>query len=127
MHCSKTNSPRSVMKFDFRRKAKGSNDAPEPIRSSNRLCRLMALAIRFEDMLRTGEVVDYSDLATRYGVDRGRVSRVMHLRLLAPDLQEQLLSVSAVPEHLSLKHVMPVCKISSWKVQRERFKKLSGI
>lgn len=86
----------------------------------------MALAIRFEGMLRSGEVGDYSELASRYGVDRGRISRVMHLRLLAPDLQEQLLSPSAVPDNLSLKHILPVCKITSWKVQRKYFKQLTS-
>lgn len=122
MHCSKTNSPRSILKFDFRKKVPVQPTVPA--RSSNRLCRLMALAIRFEDMLRSGEVVDYSELANRYGVERGRISRIMHLRLLAPDLQEKLLNPSDAHENLSLKHVMPVCKIASWKVQRERFKKL---
>lgn len=122
MHCSKENNPRSVLKFDFGKKAPA--EPAVPTRSSNRLCRLMALAIRFEDMLRSGEVVDYSELANRYDVERGRISRIMHLRLLAPDLQEQLLNPSSAHENLSLKHVMPVCKISSWKVQCERFKKL---
>jgi len=127
MHYSKTNNPRSVIKFGLRRKLNTTGNIPAvPKRSANRLSRLMALAIRFEDMLRCGEVADYSELAVRYGVDRSRVSRVMHLRLLAPDLQELLLAASAVPESLCLKHVMPVCKIASWNMQRKRFKKLAS-
>lgn len=121
MHYLKTNKPRSVVKFSIKKKP--ATDHSTPVRSSNRLCRLMALAIRFEDMLRSGEVRDYSELACRYGVDRARISRVMHLRLLAPDLQELLLG-SNVPENLSLKHVVPVCKIASWKMQRKHFKAL---
>lgn len=68
----------------------------------------MALAIRFEDLLKPGEVADYSELVARYSVDRGRISRIMHLRLLAPDLQEKLLNLSESEEHLKL--LMPICK-----------------
>jgi len=78
----------------------------------------MALAIRFEDLLKSGEVEDYSELAARYGVDRGRISRIMHLRLLAPDLQEQLLFLDDSQSDLSLKHMIPVCKIADWNRQR---------
>ena len=124
MHCSKTNNPRSVMKFAFRKNVKTPEKSPVPVRTSNRLSRLMALAIRFEDMLQSGEVVDYSELASRYGVDRGRISRVMHLRLLAPDLQEALLDAPTMPDTLSLKHVLPVCKIDSWRKQRAAFDEL---
>ncbi len=83
----------------------------------------MALAIRFEELLSSHEVADYSELANRYGVDRGRISRVMHLRLLAPDLQEHLLSIRSETS-LSLKALLPVCKTCVWEDQRREFNQL---
>lgn len=51
----------------------------------------MALAIRFEELLTSGTVKDYADLARLGGVSRARITQIMNLRLLAPDIQESLL------------------------------------
>ena len=50
----------------------------------------MALAIYYEDLIRQGHVHDYAEIATLGHVTRARVTQIMILRLLAPDLQEQL-------------------------------------
>ena len=39
----------------------------------------------------TGEVADYADLARLAHVSRARISQIMNLVLLAPDIQEALL------------------------------------
>jgi len=111
---------KTVVRFTSRSKQKREiKETPEP---SVRLSRLMALAIRFEDLLKSGEVKDCSELVARYGVDRGRISRIMHLRFLAPDLQKKLLNPSESEEHLNLKLLMPICKQPDWNVQRELLK-----
>src|SRR5262245_15082590 len=56
-----------------------------------RISRLMALAIRFDELLRKGEVKDYAELARLGHVTRARVTQIMNLLNLAPDLQEQIL------------------------------------
>ncbi len=56
-----------------------------------RLSRLMALAIHFEGLLANGEVTDMADLARLGHVSRARITQIMNLRLLAPDIQEDLL------------------------------------
>jgi hypothetical protein len=56
-----------------------------------RLAPLMALAICFEDLIRTGQVADYADLARLGHVSRARITQIMNLLLLAPDIQEQVL------------------------------------
>ena len=56
-----------------------------------RVARLLALAHRLERLLRTGVVKDYTEAARLGHVTRARVSQVMSLLLLAPDLQEQIL------------------------------------
>src|SRR5690349_4412203 len=61
-----------------------------------RISRLMALAIRFDDLLRRGEVKDYAELARVGHVTRARVTQIMNLLYLAPRLQEELLFLSTV-------------------------------
>ena len=56
-----------------------------------RIAQLMALAIRFEEMLRDGEVRNQSELAVIAGVTRARVSQIMGLLNLSPGIQEKVL------------------------------------
>ena len=56
-----------------------------------RIARLMALAIRFEGLLRDGTIRDYAELARLGRVTRARMTQIMKLFDLAPDIQEQLL------------------------------------
>jgi hypothetical protein len=53
-----------------------------------RVARLMALALRFENLIRKGRVADYSDLARLGHVSRARLTQIMNLLLLAPDNPE---------------------------------------
>lgn len=51
----------------------------------------MALALHFDDLIRKGVVKDYSDLARLGGVSRARISQIMDLLNLSPDIQEEIL------------------------------------
>jgi hypothetical protein len=87
-----------------------------------RVARLMALALKFEGLVRTGVVKDYADLARLGGVSRARVTQVMNLLLLAPDLQEQLVFLAPVlrgRDPLTLKDLQPVALTADWKKQRK--------
>src|ERR1700675_1107837 len=64
-----------------------------------RITRLMALAVRFEELLRRGTAKDYADLARLGGVSRARITQVMNLRNLAPALQERILSMESYQRH----------------------------
>ncbi len=56
-----------------------------------RIARLMALALKFEQMIRQAVVPDYTVLAALGRVSRARVTQIMNLLNLAPDIQEQIL------------------------------------
>ena len=56
-----------------------------------RITRLMALAIKFQDMVDRGDVSDYADLARLGDVSRARLTQIMNLQLLAPEIQEAIL------------------------------------
>ena len=62
-----------------------------PTGSVPRVSRLMALAIRFEELVRGREVADYAELARLGHVTRARMTQIMSLLNLAPDIQEELL------------------------------------
>jgi hypothetical protein len=51
----------------------------------------MALAIRFEGLLRKRTIRDLAELARLGGVTRARMTQIMQLLDLAPDIQEQIL------------------------------------
>jgi hypothetical protein len=61
-----------------------------------RINRYMALAIYYEDLIRQGHVHDYAEIAMLGQVNRARVTQIMNLRLLAPDLQEHLLTLPPI-------------------------------
>ena len=58
-----------------------------------RITRLMALAIKFQEIVDFGEVRDYAEIARLGYVTRARVTQVMDLLLLAPDIQEEILGL----------------------------------
>jgi hypothetical protein len=56
-----------------------------------RVARLMALAIRCEELVRTGVVEGYGDLARLGIVSRPRITQLMNLLNLTPQIQEEIL------------------------------------
>ena len=56
----------------------------------------MALAIKLEGMVREGKVASYRNLAEAGHVSRARLSQIVRLSELAPDIQEQLLFIPKV-------------------------------
>ena len=98
----------------------------EPGRVS-RVARLMALAIRFEHLVRTGQVASYSQLACLGRVTRARISQIMNLLLLAPDIQEQVLFLPRVlcgRDPVQMQHLQPIALEWDWGQQRRHWASL---
>ena len=100
---------------------------PVPPGRVPRLSRLMALAIHFERLVASGEIQDYSQLASLGHVTRARETQIMNLLNLAPDIQEAILFLpptevgrDAVKEW----QLRPIAAILEWKKQRILWKKL---
>jgi hypothetical protein len=64
-----------------------------PRKKRPRIVRLLKRARDFRRMLDTGVVASQADLARRFHVTRARVTQLLNLLRLAPDLQETLLSL----------------------------------
>ena len=56
----------------------------------------MALAIRFDQLVRDGVVADQAELARLGNVSRARISQILNLLSLAPDIQEAILFLPRV-------------------------------
>lgn len=87
-----------------------------------RLSRLMALAIHFEGLLANGEVTDMADLARLGHVSRARITQIMNLRLLAPDIQEDLLFLphtETARDTLKYADIGPLTVEPDWQEQRK--------
>ena len=121
----------------FHRAGRGSRKeirqgaAPEPPQQLGRvprISRLMALAIRFEHLIRAGQIADYAELARLGHVTRARITQVMNLLLLAPDLQEQLLFLPHIQggrELIHLRELQPIAATWDWSRQRRLWMNLA--
>lgn len=79
-----------------------------------RVAKLMALAIRCDQMLRSGAVPDASALAKLARVSQPQMTQILNLTLLAPDIQEKLLFLDPVEEgkpRVSEKGLRKTCEI----------------
>ncbi len=82
--------------------AKGSRriqEAPRPEAPAGRvprISRLMALAIHMQRLIDEGVVRDYAELARLGHVSRARVTQIVNLNLLAPDIQEEIVFLPLV-------------------------------
>ncbi len=102
---------------------------PTIVGRTPRITRLMALAIRFEGLVQTGAVRDYAELARLGHVTRARISQVMNLLLLAPDIQEELLFLPRIEcgrDSLCLRKLQAIAATADWNEQRVLWRKLSA-
>jgi len=111
-----------------RRAAKGEagNAVREPGRLP-RVTRVLALAVQFQELIRTGKVRDCADLARLGGLSRERISQIMKLLWLAPDIQVEVLYFPALSgSHFPI-HELALRNISNricWDEQRILWSKL---
>jgi hypothetical protein len=87
-----------------------------------KLSRLMALALKFEDLLQEGAVKDHTEVAYRGGVTRSRISQILNLRNLAPQIQERLL-LEPIP-HITERMLHKLTRELDWRKQVARFNEL---
>jgi predicted XRE-type DNA-binding protein len=95
--------------------------APAPTLRVPRIAKLMALAIHFDQMVRLGKVADQSELARLVHVSQPRLTQIMNLNHLAPEIQEALLFVPAAErgrERIHERVLRPVVAEMNWSVQR---------
>ncbi len=92
-----------------------------------RVSRLMALAIHFNKMLREGKVADQSELARLAHVTQPRMTQIMNLNHLVPDILEELLFLPLVTRGRDAIHerrLRPIAAELDWRCQRQLWRAL---
>ena len=109
--------------------AGGPDPRERPVRNPTnlsipRIARLMALAIRFEGLLRNETIRDYAELARLGRVTRARMTQIMKLLDLAPDIQEQVLFLPPT-KGLNERNLRSIVSKIDWTEQRRIFQEIT--
>ncbi len=124
-HPDSQNSPRVEFQVHFRTGQYGrkhlaeetqQNEPDHPDRTLPRLTRLLALAHRWNRLIDEGVVTDYAEIASTMGLSRARVTQIMDLLYLAPQIQEVILSGEIV-ESVSERVARAIIRIPEWTKQ----------
>lgn len=87
-----------------------------------RISKLMALAIRWDRLIREPAVVDYAEIAQVTHLTRARVTQIMNLLNLAPDIQDAVLTLPTVEtgkDRLTERLLRGVIMTIDWNSQRD--------
>jgi len=82
-----------------------------------------------QDLVAQGEMTDYADLARLARVSRARISQIMNLTLLAPDIQQAILFLPPTDGErspISERHARPICAVPDWWKQQRIWDDLVG-
>jgi hypothetical protein len=102
-------------------------EGPKPTRVRGRIpriARLLALAHHFQELLETGVVRTQMELAELTKLTTARITQIMNLLILAPDIQEEILfmlPVTSGDPPVTEKTLRPVLQTLVWSEQRERW------
>jgi len=92
-----------------------------PIGRIPRAARLLALAHHYTALIAQGNATDYADLSRQLGLTRARVTQIMALLHLAPDLQDAVLTLPPVftgRDPIGEKTIRRIAREPLWARQR---------
>ncbi len=122
------------IQFQLRPKPRPVRDAAQrELPSAGRLpqaTRVLALAIHIDEMIRSGDARDYTDVARQTCLCRERVSQIVRLNYLAPDIQVELLYLPPVPTGrypISETSLRRIANLLSWADQRLEWAQLKDL
>ncbi len=106
---------------------RGKAPARLPAGRIPRVSRLMALAIRFDELIHSSAVADQAELARLGHVTRARLTQIMNLLHLATDIQEQILFLPLIKRGhapITERQLRPIAAVLDWRRQRRMWAKL---
>ena len=92
----------------------------EPVRTPAKVAKMLALAHHLQNAIDRGLVADRTTIAARLGVTKARITQLLDLTLLAPDLQDAVLAMEAVDgvDPMSERSLRAIVTTTSWAEQR---------
>ena len=109
-----------------RKKAREAGECQTPVGRIPRVAKLMALAIRFDQLIRDGVVADQAELARVGRVSRARLTQIMNLLSLAPEIQEEILLLPTVEcgsNAFTEQRLRTTVGVLDWRKQRQMWKR----
>jgi len=93
---------------------------PEPVRRPAKVACMLALAHHIQNAIDRGVVADRAAVARKLGFTRARITQLLDLLLLAPDIQAHVLELEAVDgvEPVSERRLRSVTRPGNWQDQR---------
>jgi hypothetical protein len=93
---------------------------PEPVRRPAKVARMLALAHHLQAAIDRGVIADRADVARKLGLTRARVTQLLDLLLLAPDIQDAVVALEAVDgvEPMAERTLRAVAHAGTWAEQR---------
>jgi hypothetical protein len=98
-----------------------------PLGRVPRVARLLALALRLEQLVQAGVIANYAALAQLGRVSRARITQILSLRFLAPDLHQAVLFLPRTTrgrDPIHLRQLQRVAAELDWKQQRRLWQAL---
>ena len=91
------------------------------------VAEILVLAYEMQRLIDEGGVADRQQMSFIAGFSNSRVSQIMILLELAPDVQEEILFMTSLTgrERISAKAVLPIARLLSWQEQRHAWKELT--
>jgi len=93
-----------------------------------RVARQLALAHALQRRVESSEFADYANMARAFGLSRARVTQLMDLLLLAPDIQEEVLHLECLPgqQPFAERTLRSALKSPLWSDQRIAWQQVAG-
>jgi hypothetical protein len=103
---------------------------PKPPREPRtpRVVELLRKAIEWQDLLQSGEASNQAAIARREGITRARVTQVMGMLRLAPEIQEHVLSLPDVVRRpaISERALRPIAQLEDPRAQWQAYSSLES-
>lgn len=101
----------------------------DPVRRPARVAQMLAFAHGLGAAIERGDFRDYADAARHFQLTRARITQLMNLTLLAPDIQEQVLFLEAVDgrEPMSERDLRTVLQSLVWDEQVVAWSNFNGL
>ena len=99
-------------------------EKPAKVPKTPRVVELLRKAIEWKALLESGQIATQADIACQEGITRARVTQVMGLLRLAPEIREKILSSAGTFQRRPVTERM-LRPIGAIKEQRDQFREFN--
>ena len=112
------------VEFTMRRRRATKRPSAPITESVPRLTRLLALAHRWNRLVDEGVATNYAEIARLMRLSRARVTQIVDLSFLAPDIQDEILLGDA---DATEREIREIARAPEWDEQRRLWRSLRAV